>query len=43
VLELVYSIEFKPATDEAGFLATLRGVTQGRKVALLTGQESIDV
>jgi len=43
VAELVYSIEFKPGVDEPAFLAELRGVTRGGKVALLTGQESIDV
>jgi uncharacterized membrane protein YhiD involved in acid resistance len=42
-LELVYSLEFKPKLDEAAFLAELRKINQGRKVALLTGQESIDV
>jgi uncharacterized membrane protein YhiD involved in acid resistance len=43
LLELVYSIEFKPAVNEGAFLAALRGITRGGKVALLTGQESIDV
>ena len=43
VTELVYSLEFKPGVDEPAFLAELRGITRGGKVALLTGQESIDV
>ena len=42
-LELVYSVEFRGGTDESGFLADLRGVTQGGKVVMLTGQENIDV
>lgn len=43
LVELVYSIEFKPSVDELVFINSLRTLTQGRKVALLTGQESIDV
>lgn len=42
-VELVYSIEFKPGTDEAAFLNEVRAANGGRKVALLTGQENIDV
>ena len=42
-VELIYSIEFKPKMNEAAFLNELRTVTGGRKVALLTGQENIDV
>ncbi|HEV8150798.1 MAG TPA: DUF4956 domain-containing protein [Gemmatimonadales bacterium] len=42
-VELIYSVEFKPGVDEAAFLSELRAVTGGRKVALLTGQENIDV
>lgn len=42
-VELIYSVEFKPGADEAGFLGELRSATGGRKVALLTGQENIDV
>lgn len=42
-VELVYSVEFKPRVDELGFMGELRKVTGGGKVALLTGQESIDV
>ncbi len=42
-LELIYSLELKPDADEAKFLAELRGITRGGKVALLTGKENIDV
>ena len=42
-VELIYSVEFKKGVDEAGFLGELRQATGGRKVALLTGQENIDV
>lgn len=41
--ELVFSIEFKPRTDEARFLADARKVVGDGRVALLTGQERIDV
>lgn len=41
--ELVYSVEFKPGSSEPAFLGELRSLTQGGKVALLTGQEKIDV
>lgn len=42
-LELIYSVEFKPRMDEAAFMNELRTLTGGGKVALLTGQENIDV
>ena len=42
-LELVYSLEFKPSADEAGFIDQVRTLAQGRRGALLTGQEQIDV
>ena len=42
-VELVYSVEFKPRVEELAFLGALRNLTSGGKVALLTGQESIDV
>lgn len=43
LVELVYSIELRPSVSEVEFLNSVRSLTQGRKVALLTGQESIDV
>ena len=42
-VELVYSLEFKPEADESAFLGELRALNGGRKVALLTGQENLDV
>ncbi|MEZ4588654.1 MAG: DUF4956 domain-containing protein [Gemmatimonadales bacterium] len=42
-VELVYSLEFKPKVDEAAFLAEVRQRAEGRRVALLTGQDNIDV
>jgi uncharacterized membrane protein YhiD involved in acid resistance len=42
-LELVYSLEFKPRVDEAAFLGEVRRLAPGGRVALLTGQENIDV
>ncbi len=42
-LELVYSVEFRTGANEGAFLADMRGVTQGGKVVMLTGQENIDV
>lgn len=42
-LELVYSLEFKPKVDQGSFLADVRRIAQGGRVALLTGQENIDV
>jgi hypothetical protein len=41
--ELVYSIEFKPRTDEAAFLSAARAAAGGGRVALLTGQDQMDV
>lgn len=41
--ELIYSVEFKPRTDEAAFLSEARSRAGGGRVALLTGQEQIDV
>ena len=41
--ELIYSVEFKPRMDEVAFINELRQITGGKKVALLTGQENIDV
>lgn len=41
--ELVYSLEFKGGADQAAFLGDLRRLAQGGRVALLTGQEQIDV
>jgi hypothetical protein len=43
LLELVYSIAFKPGADEVGFLNALRAVNGNQKVALLTGQENVNV
>jgi len=42
-MELVYSLELKPSMDEAAFLTEVRRIAQGGRVALLTGQEQIDV
>lgn len=41
--ELVYSVELKAGADEGTFLNELRGLAQGGRVTLLTGQENIDV
>lgn len=41
--ELIYSVEPKRGFDESQFVSDLRSVTGGQKVALLTGQENIDV
>jgi uncharacterized membrane protein YhiD involved in acid resistance len=43
VHELVYSIEFKDAHEESEFLEAMRILTENRKVALLVGQENINV
>jgi len=43
MLELIYSVEFKSGAAESAFLSDLRGLTQGGRVTLLTGQENIDV
>ena len=42
-VELVYSLEFKPRVDRSAFLMEVRRLAQGGRVALLTGQENIDV
>ena len=42
-VELVYSIELKPATTDAELLNALRTISGGGKVTLLTGQENVDV
>ena len=42
-VELVYSVEFRSGADEGAFLNEVRGLVQGGKVVLLTGQENIDV
>jgi uncharacterized membrane protein YhiD involved in acid resistance len=42
-IELVYSLEFKPKVDRATFLNEVRRLAPGGRVALLTGQENIDV
>jgi uncharacterized membrane protein YhiD involved in acid resistance len=42
-VELVYSLEFKPKVDEAAFLAEVRQLASGGRVALLTGQANIDI
>lgn len=42
-VELIYSVEPKRGTDETRLVADLRELAGGRKVALLTGQENIDV
>ena len=42
-LELVYSLEFKPGADQGAFLGDVRRLAAGRRVALLTGQEQIDI
>jgi hypothetical protein len=43
LLELVYSIRFKPDADEVAFLEALRRVNGNAKVALLKGQENVNV
>jgi uncharacterized membrane protein YhiD involved in acid resistance len=42
-LELVFSLEFKPRVDRAAFLGEVRRLASGGRVALLTGQDNIDV
>lgn len=42
-VELVYSLEFKAKVDEAAFLAEVRRLASGGRVALLTGQANIDI
>ena len=43
LLELVYSVQFKPNTDEVAFLDELRAINGNNKIALLLGQENINV
>ena len=43
LLELVYSIHFKQAVTESDFLDALRAVNGNNKVALLTGQQNVNV
>lgn len=43
LLELVYSIRFKPDADERAFLEAIRRVNGNAKVALLKGQENVNV
>lgn len=43
LLELVYAIQFKSRTDEVEFLGELRTINGNNKVALLTGQQNINV
>lgn len=43
LVELMYSVEFKPGTSDSAFVDELRKVSGGGQVALLTGRENIDV
>lgn len=43
LLELVYSLHFKPDHDENAFLTQLRTINGNNKVALLTGQQHVNV
>ncbi len=43
LLELVYSIRFKEDADQLAFLNALRAINGNSKVALLTGQENVNV
>ncbi len=43
LLELVYSIQFKERVDEAAFLNALRAINGNNKVALMVGQENVNV
>lgn len=43
LLELVYSLHFKSDVDETAFLSDLRAINGNQKVALLTGQEHVNV
>ena len=43
LLELAYSIHFKPDHDESAFLSQLRTINGNNKVALLTGQQNVNV
>ncbi len=42
-LELVYSIHFKPAADETKFLEAVRAANRNAKVAILSGQQNVNV
>jgi uncharacterized membrane protein YhiD involved in acid resistance len=43
LLELVYSISFKAGAQETSFLDSLRAINGNNKVALLAGQENVNV
>ena len=43
LLELVYSIQFKGAADETAFLNALRAINGNNKVAIMMGQENVNV
>jgi len=43
LVELVYALQFKPDVDETTFLSELRAINGNHKVALLTGQQNINV
>jgi hypothetical protein len=43
LLELVYSIQFKKDADQIAFLDALRAINGNAKVALITGQENVNV
>ena len=43
LLELVWAIRLKPEVDETAFLAELRALNGNQKVALLTGQQAVNV
>jgi len=43
LLELVYSIQFKTNVSDADFLGAIRAINGNNKVAILTGQENINV
>jgi hypothetical protein len=42
-LELVYSIHFKPEADETKFLEAVRAANRNAKVAILSGQQNVNV
>jgi hypothetical protein len=42
-LELVYSIHFKTDADETQFLDAVRQINRNGKVALLSGQQNVNV
>ena len=43
LLELVYAIQFKKSVNEVKFLDELRAINGNNKVALLTGQENVNI